>query len=283
MKDYFKRGLISFILFVILPSLAVAEKSGEELYGQGKFTEALQAFTEADMDHPKEVRFRYNRGCAAFQGSHMDASEAAFTSVLKRTEDKEIRYRSFYNRGVTAFKKGDFGSASEDFKEALKLNPWDKDAKYNFELSLQRKVKSEEKEKQKKDEPKEKNKDQSRKDGDKSEKKDSQGDGEDSKDRDRSDENREKDNSKEEDRQDQSGNKQDKPKEEQEDLSGDLEGKDRDDPLNEKAPETSPLTDSQMAKNKAEALLENVKDDRSILLNSMKAQEKKAGKSGKKW
>ena len=283
MKDYFKRGLISLVFLITLPALSIAEKSGEELYNQGKFKEALQAFTEADMDHPKEARFRYNRGCAAFQDSDIDASEAAFTSVLKRTDDTEIRFRSFYNRGVTAFKKEDFGSASEDFKEALKLNPSDEDAKYNFELSLRRKVKAEEKKKQTKDEPKDKNNDQSEKDGDKSEKKDSRGDKEDSKDKDRPDEEKENDNSNEEEGQGQRENQQDKQKEEQEDLSGDLEGKDRDDPLNEKVPEPTPLTDSQMAKNKAEALLENVKDDRSILLNAMKAQEKEAGKSGKKW
>ena len=283
MKDYFKRGLISLFFIITLPALCMAEKSGAALYQQGKFKEALQVFTKADMDHPREVRFRYNRGCAAFQDSDMDASEAAFTSVLKRTDDTDIRFRSFYNRGVAGFKKKDFAAASKDFKAALKLNPADEDARYNYELSLRRKKKAKEQKNQTGETPEDKNPDPSEKDGKASEKKDSQKEQADSKNKERPDQDKTKDPSQKEEGQGRRGNQQDRPKEKPEDLSGDLEGKDTSDPLNEKVPQPPPLTDSRMAENKAEALLENVKDDRSILLNAMKAQEKEAGKSGKKW
>ena len=188
----------------------------------------------------------------------------------------------FITGELPRLKKKDFAAASEDFKEALKLNPSDEDAKYNYELSLRRKKKAEEQKNQTKETSEDKNPDPSKKDGDASEKKDSQKEQADSKNKERPDQDKAKDPSQGEG-QGQKGNQQDRPKEKPEDLSGDLEGKDKSDPLNEKVPAPAPLTDSRMAENKAEALLENVKDDRSILLNAMKAQEKEAGKSGKKW
>jgi Ca-activated chloride channel family protein len=283
MKNCFKKGLISLILLMIFPAFSIAEESGEELYRQGKFKEALDSFTRADMDNPKEVRFRYNRGCAAFENSDMDASEAAFASVLKRTDDKKIRFRSFYNKGVVAFKKGDFQSASQDFKEALKLDPSDEDAQYNFELSLRRKKQAEENKKQTQNESQESDRDQLKKNGNQSEKNDSRDGKESSRKQEPPNQNKEQDPADKKDKQNQRNHQPDKPREEPEDLSGELEGKEKSNPVEEKNQKTPPSTDSRMAEKKAKALLENVKDDRSILLDALKAQEKEAGKSGKKW
>ena len=279
MKDSLKKGFLSLIIIVNTCAHAFGENSGEELYRQGKFKEAVDAFQKADMDHPKEVRFRYNRGCAAYQDGDLDASEAAFTSVLKRSDDNEIRFRSLYNRGVAAFQKGDFHGAARDFKEALKLNPDDEDARFNFELSLRRKM--EEKEKENQQQQGEKDPNRENKEGEDTQRKtqdqkneDQKGSSEKEQDKDRVDENEPQ------------GGKQaqgEKPKQERHDLSGELRGKEKKNTSDQTPPVAMPLTDSQMARNKAEALLENVKDDPSIILQMMRDQEKEISRSGKKW
>ena len=282
MKDCLKSTLYSIFVLIILfrtSPFAFAENKGEELYRQGKFKEALEAFTQADKDNPKDVRFRYNRGCAAFQNEDLEGSEAAFASVLKRTDDQNMRFRALYNRGAAAFKKGDMGKAVSDFKEALKINPTDQDARYNFELALRMKKEAEEKEK---DSEGEKGEGTSEKNGEQnqSEKSDNP---EGAKDESPSKGQQEKDQNQGSPDQDGKGEEEEKPQDKSKDLSGDLTGTNNDGNAKKEMLHNAPVSDAQMARNKAEALLENVQDDRSVLLEAMKGQKKEISRSGKRW
>ncbi len=289
MRDSFKKTFIS-LFFLLCSGLSIfvatsifAATSGEELYKQGKYKDAYDAFTKADMDNPKKIYNRYNRGCAAVKIQDIKAGEAAFTSVLTRADDPDIRFRAFYNRGIAVFKKGDMESAIDDFKDALKLNPLDEDARFNFELALlKRKLSEQKKKEQKKDKDGQSDKSQdSSKSGDKEDKtgqkhaQDNKKDTENSQQNDKKQKNRQKDNTGEQGMKQET--KQDK------DLSGNLTGAENEDNNRPKLGEKSPVSESQMDRNKAEALLENVNDDFSVLMKAMKKQKKQVSKSGKKW
>ncbi|MDY6838280.1 MAG: tetratricopeptide repeat protein [Thermodesulfobacteriota bacterium] len=116
------------------PSLAAEDP--DALYEQGRFAEAEKAYAEADMDHPKDVRYRFNRGCAAFQNGDFQGATAAFSSVLRRAEDDETRFKAVYNLANAAFKQGDFQHAADLYRQAILSSPESKDAKYNLELAL---------------------------------------------------------------------------------------------------------------------------------------------------
>ncbi|MBU1053559.1 MAG: tetratricopeptide repeat protein [Proteobacteria bacterium] len=128
-------SVITIIIILYVPA-AKAANDPDTLYKQGKFTEAQKAYAEADMNHPKDIRFRYNRGCAAYKNSDYKAATAAFSSVLKRTTDKETKFKVLYNLGNTAFKQKDYKSAASYYKQAIISNPGNEDAAYNMELSL---------------------------------------------------------------------------------------------------------------------------------------------------
>lgn len=117
-------------------SRAIAAEHPDELYRQGYFEEAEEAYALLDMDHPDDVRYRYNRGCAAFQGLEYQTARAAFSSVLRKAEDNEMRFRTAYNLGNTAFMRDDFSAAMAYYKQAIFCNPLSEDAKYNLELTL---------------------------------------------------------------------------------------------------------------------------------------------------
>ena len=117
-------------------SRAIAAEHPDELYRQGYFAEAEEAYAHLDMDHPDDVRYRYNRGCAAFQGLEYQTARAAFSSVLRKAEDNEMRFRTAYNLGNTAFMQDDFSAAMGYYKQAIYYNPLSEDAKYNLELTL---------------------------------------------------------------------------------------------------------------------------------------------------
>jgi Ca-activated chloride channel family protein len=51
-------------------------------------------------------------------------------------EHRELRYRNYYNSGIIYFDEGNFNSAAEAFREALRIDPKKIEAKRNLEISL---------------------------------------------------------------------------------------------------------------------------------------------------
>jgi len=113
-----------------------AAESPDELYRKGRFAEAEKAYAQSDMDNPKDLRYRYNRGCAAYQSGDYQGAAAAFASVLRRSQDDEIRFKAAYNLGNAAYQQGDFQSAAEHYKQAIAQNPSNEDARHNLELAV---------------------------------------------------------------------------------------------------------------------------------------------------
>ncbi len=140
------------LVFGLTPWLCLAPvsaaESPDELYRQGRYEEAQQAYAQQDMDHPKDIRFRYNRGCAAFQNGQYAEASAAFSSVMKRTENADLRFKAAFNLGNTAFKQGDYASAATYYKQALVEQPSSENARYNLELTLRTLKKEKEKQEQ---------------------------------------------------------------------------------------------------------------------------------------
>lgn len=134
------RFLIVFVICcfspLFLPNSVSAADLPDKLYRQGRYEEAEKAYAKSDMDHPRDIRYRYNRGCAAFQNGRYKEAAAVFSSVMRRAKDSNIRFKAAYNLGNTAFKQGDYVSAAAYYKKALVDHPVSEDARYNLELSL---------------------------------------------------------------------------------------------------------------------------------------------------
>jgi Ca-activated chloride channel family protein len=297
-----RRKEYTFIILFFIPCFfsipAWAAEDPDELYRQGRFEEAEKAYTRSDMDNPKDIRYRYNRGCAAYQNSDFEGAMAAFKSVTRRAEDNETRFKTLYNLGNTAFKQGDFASAVAQYTQAIGLKPESEDAKFNLELALrelerQKREKSEEQEEppqgdsvqpgeegdQSKSDNKHEGSDESSQekgpDQEPSETQDQQGD----KGQTASDQGKQS----EQERDAEAGQGPRAEQDSTEDLSGDLEPLQAmpDEPTEDQAPDTAM---SMIDKKKAEALLDNIKEDRSSFLRFQIPQDKKHGLlSGKDW
>ena len=261
-------------------SIAAGGENPDELYGQGRFAEAEKIYAASDMDNPKDLRYRYNRGCANYQGADYKGATAAFSSVLRRAKDSKTQVKAAYNLGNTAFKQGDFASAVAHYKRAILIDPESENARYNLEIALRglEKQKKEQKEGQKCSGKNENKKDQS-KDGKKG-----KGEGKSSPDK-----SAEKKGPQDKDQQDKKTGKdqgqEKKPDEEQgspKDLSGDLQPREA---LPQKEKNQGPgQAISLMDRKKAEALLDNVKENRSKYLEFQTPKDKRRGVlSGKDW
>jgi len=250
--------LIISILFLefILVKLSLADESPDELYKQGRFAEAEEVYAALDMDHPKDIRYRYNRGCAAYQNSEYQGAMAASLSVLRRAKDDEMRFKAAFNLGNVAYKQIDFKSAVNYYRQSILYNPESEDAQYNLELAL---IKLK---KQKKEKTKEEKKQPEKASDNKTTQTNDQ----------------KHDKGQKESKQDEKS-KQESPK----DLTGELKPL-KDSPQKEGEEQSPDSAMSMIDKKKAEALLDNIKEDRSRFLRFQIPEEKKHGaKSGKDW
>jgi Ca-activated chloride channel family protein len=132
------RNIIGCAVFIGLSftTQGLAAEDPDELYRQGRFAEAEKAYSQYDMDHPEDIRYRYNRGCATYRNSDYEGAAAAFSSVLRRAKDDTIRFKAAYNSGNTAIKQGDFESAVAYYKQAIRYNFQSEDTRHNLELAL---------------------------------------------------------------------------------------------------------------------------------------------------
>jgi Ca-activated chloride channel family protein len=287
----FKKTAIYLIFFgMMCATQAPAQETPDELYRQGRFAEAEKAYALSDMDHPKDIRYRYNRGCAAYQGADYQGATAAFSSVLRRAKDDDMRFRASYNLGNTAFKQGDFESAATYYKQALRYNPTYEDARHNLELAL----KELDKQKEKKDEksqsesgtqPKE-DSEQSEEKGDDSDP-DQKGKNQDKQGQEKPSEQESQQARDKGEEERQTGSEQTRETGEDEespqDLSGELKAQ-QSPPEGEEKENASEQAMSMIDRKKAEALLDNIKEDRSRFLQFLVPKEKRQGvESGKDW
>jgi len=281
--------IFALIYGLIISSQAVAAENPDELYSQGRFAEAEKAYAQKDMDRPKDIRYRYNRGCAAYQNSDFQGAGAAFSSVLRRSEDEQVQFRAFYNLGNTSFKHGDFEAAVEQYRQAILCNRESEDARYNLELSLRELEKLKKKKEQDKQDQKGDKNDQSETGKkDKNKDKSSSKKGSDRK----SSHEREKDKGQPKSgKEDESGKKNDDRsdegqtagKQEPKDLSGELKPRQAMQGEQGEDQPTNPAG-AVLDRKKAEALLDNLKEDRSRFLRFQVPKDKRHGvPSGKDW
>jgi Ca-activated chloride channel family protein len=294
-KTAFSLLLLCFVYGVIpwgFATQGLAAENPDELYISGRFEEAEKIYGDMDMDNPKDIRYRYNRGCAAYQNGQYKEASASFSSVMRRTKDKDMRFKAAYNLGNTAFKQSDFESAARHYKESLIQDPASEDARYNLELTLRalEKLKREKGEEPKSESTGQKPNKKEDKEGAKEPEKKEGGEDNPSRKREDGSEEKRSDHAAEEPERP-SGQRKDKEKEKEgktekepsEDLSGELKPLQKL-PEREKEDEKSGPSGSGIDKKRAEALLDNVKENPSHLMRFVIPDEKKHGvPSGKDW
>jgi tetratricopeptide (TPR) repeat protein len=282
--------VLSSLILLFASNTLFADTSGEDLYLRGSYLDAETYFREMDMNNPKDFRWRYNCGCAAFKSDQLDESFSRFNSVIKRTKDPEILFRASYNAGNVLFKKGDFASAAQFYIQALKIKPEDEDTRYNLALALAKKKAADQQDNQKQcDNPKQGDQNQSsqenQKNSDPQQNQDQQDQQAKKEDQDQKSEDKKANKDQQSDEKNQSQqNAQKKEDEQKPDMSQELKAAQAMPDKEKNNQEPSPEEKAhKMAQMKAEALLDNIQEDQSIMLKRMQSEKEGDARSGKHW
>ncbi len=115
-----------------LPERSLVRK-GNRQYNKGEYEASIGRYEEALKAAPGQFEATYNLGNALYKAERFDRAEqtmvqAAADSLRSDTE----RAEAFYNLGNAQFKQQKYKEALESYKQSLRLNPADMEAKYNY-------------------------------------------------------------------------------------------------------------------------------------------------------
>ncbi|MDR0956804.1 MAG: tetratricopeptide repeat protein [Endomicrobium sp.] len=135
-------GLILLLLFFLFLFLSYnnirANNKAVRYFNKGNFEEASKSFDEALVSQFNNYSVLNNAASVKYKLNKFEEAKVKYNEVLTSSKAavKEEKFIAFYDLGNVEYKEGNFQKAIDLYKEALKLNPKDKDAKYNLEKAL---------------------------------------------------------------------------------------------------------------------------------------------------
>jgi tetratricopeptide (TPR) repeat protein len=139
---------------------------GNELYKKQEYDKSLEQYKQAITADPKNPIANFNQGNAYFRKQQMDEAMQSYDNLIANTEDKKAQQQAYYNKGVSLIKQNKLEESIEAWKNAVKLDPSDIEARENLQKALREKKKQDQqKQQQQKDkkDKKQENKDQQNK------------------------------------------------------------------------------------------------------------------------
>ncbi len=129
--------LITIILFCCsLVMVGQKERSfireGIALYKEGKYAEANKKYDEALKINPTSVEAKFNKADALYQLKKYEDAQKLYQQVADLSADKNIKAKAYHNMGNTFLKTEKYQESVDAYKKSLRLNPNDKDTKYNL-------------------------------------------------------------------------------------------------------------------------------------------------------
>lgn len=116
-------------------SAASYNNRGNEKFEAEEYDAALDDYTSARLEEPDLPEPYYNGGNAFYRKGDLDKAQLQLNQSVRRAESATAQ-QTHYNLGNTFFQQQNWAEAIEAYKEALRINPDDWDAKHNLELAL---------------------------------------------------------------------------------------------------------------------------------------------------
>jgi Ca-activated chloride channel homolog len=241
----------------------------KKAYLKGDYQTAIQKYRYlVDSLQVKEDEILLNLANAYYQLNDTTNATNEYQS-LTQSNKNQLRSKAQQQLGVMNNKHGKFEDALSNFKEAIKSDPTNADARYNYELLKKKLEEQKKQEEQKQNQNKEENKDQENKE----EKKEQQEKDQQKKDQEKK-EQQEKDKQQKDQEKKDSEEKKDQEKQEQEQQE-EQEQKKEAPPVSEK------LKQMQISEQKAKMLLEAMKNQEVQYLQQNKRKATKPKDKGK--
>ena len=114
----FTAGLFASACVAVPPPIESQYNRGVDLYDQGKYAEAIEAYKLALRVNPDDTLAKYNLAVVYQDQGKLDDAETLYREILSRTEDTNSRI----NLAAILHARGQFDPAVEELKAGLQAN-----------------------------------------------------------------------------------------------------------------------------------------------------------------
>ena len=238
-------------------------KEAAKHYDKGNYDEALKSYDNLILEFPQEPKLKINKGSAQYKLGNFDKADESYNAATS-TKDKKALADLYYNLGNTQYMQADrmasqgdnkamdkYKAALENYIKSLDIQPSDKDAKWNVQLTQKKMKQLQQQQQNNKDNKQNKDNKDQKKDNQQQNNKDQK------QDQDKNKQNQNKDQKKQDDK------KQDQQKKDDQQQSD----KDQKQNQDKQKPEPTPQQQKQddMKKDEAKRLIEQFSDDEKDL------------------
>jgi len=111
-------------------------QNGNDAYHKGDFGKAIEDYKAALRKDPNNNTARFNLANALQKQNETEDSKKNYDEVIAKADINSLKSESHYNKALAYIKEKDLVNAIEGFKESLKGNPSDDDARENLQKAL---------------------------------------------------------------------------------------------------------------------------------------------------
>ena len=158
-KGFFKIALCIFIFILVTDASAQTAhtllRKADRDYLNNDYKSAEENYTKAQKAE-RSTKGDYNLANSIYQQQRYDESAKQYGDIATKTQDNKLKFNSLYNKGNAHFWKKEYDKAIDSYKNALRMNPNDMDAKKNLALA-QRMLQQQQQQQQKDKENQDKN------------------------------------------------------------------------------------------------------------------------------
>lgn len=164
---FFQGLILAFVLLLPLWSIAQSDKTfirqGNRDYVDGKYSEAEISYRKALDKNPINTKAQFNLGDAMYAQEDFEKAAEVFSKTNMEKTTAEQKSEVYYNYANAMLKAGKLNESIEGYKQALRHNPTNQEARYNLEYARQKsqeQQQNQDQQEQNKDDQQDQNKDQ---------------------------------------------------------------------------------------------------------------------------
>lgn len=139
-----KAGLTTVLVLAILTAALPAAaqntnaqiRSGNRYYKKGRLDQSVQKYQQAVQQAPNNPTANYNLGNAQFKKNNFDEAVHSYDATVENSKDNAMKEKGYYNKGVAMIKQKKLQESIDAWKQALKLDAGDVEARDNLEKAL---------------------------------------------------------------------------------------------------------------------------------------------------
>lgn len=111
-------------------------QTGNDFYKQQKYDAAAAEYQKVIDKDPTNTTAKFNlANTLSRQGKQSEAARA-FTEIASNTKDADIKSKAYYNKGAIYSQQKRLEESIDAYKNALRQNPDDKEARENLQKAL---------------------------------------------------------------------------------------------------------------------------------------------------